>query len=166
MAADWLSALTLFSAMACALVSGVFLAFSDFVMRALRKAMPAAGIEVMQIINREVFSTAFMILLVGMSILSPAGAAFAYFEMSGLAAFHIVWAGSIYFVGVFGVTLLFHVPMNQRLDRQTHSSAEAQTYWQVQFYPRWTLWNHVRTIAAGAAAIGYFLACISLSMAV
>ena len=36
---------------ACALVVGVFLTFSDFVMRSLNWSSPEAGIEVMQSIN-------------------------------------------------------------------------------------------------------------------
>lgn len=151
--------------MACALVAGVFLTFSDFVMRALRKTEPAAGMAAMQIINREVYRTFFMVLLVGMAVLAPAWVLFASFGLAGPAALSLVWAGSVYFTGVFGVTLLFNVPMNNRLDAQLHTNADAQAYWQFKFYPRWTMWNHVRTGAAGAAAIGYMLACISLIQA-
>jgi uncharacterized membrane protein len=161
--AYWTAILCGLSAIASALVAGVFLTFSDFVMRALAKAEPAAGLEAMQIINREVFRSVFMALLLGMSALAPA---FALIKMSGPAALFIILAGSLYLSGVFAVTLLFNVPMNNRLDRQLHTSAEAQAYWQFQFYPRWTLWNHVRTIAAGASAISYMLACITLVHAV
>lgn len=42
-----------------ALVAGVFLAFSDFVMRGLIKATPTSGIESMQAINRPVLRSVF-----------------------------------------------------------------------------------------------------------
>ena len=47
-------------ALVMALVSGVFLGFSDFIMRSLRVSSPRAGIEAMQQINREVLSSAFV----------------------------------------------------------------------------------------------------------
>ena len=43
-----------FAILAYALVGGVFLAFSDFVMRPLALTGGAGGVEVMQSINREV----------------------------------------------------------------------------------------------------------------
>ena len=53
-------------AMATGLVAGVFLTFSDFVMKSLFAAEPAAGTEAMQIINRKVYNSIFMVLLIGM----------------------------------------------------------------------------------------------------
>ena len=60
-----------FSAIAYALVAGVFLSFSDFVMRSLDKTESSGGVAAMQHINREVFRTLFMVLLIGMTVLSP-----------------------------------------------------------------------------------------------
>lgn len=54
------------SLISCALVAGVFPTFSDFVMRSLNRARTSATVEVMQGINREVFKTVFMVLLIGM----------------------------------------------------------------------------------------------------
>ncbi|MBN35194.1 MAG: hypothetical protein CMM46_10550 [Rhodospirillaceae bacterium] len=51
------------AALAGGLVAGLFLIFSDFMMRALRLATPAAGIEVMQTLNREIYRSATMVLL-------------------------------------------------------------------------------------------------------
>ena len=60
--------LTIFggTAVGMALVSGVFLAFSDLVMRSLRRASPTVGIEAMQMINREVYGSAFLVALLGL----------------------------------------------------------------------------------------------------
>jgi hypothetical protein len=54
------------TAFAMALVAGVFMAFSDFVMRSLRVAAPGAGIEAMQQINREVYGSVFLVGLLGL----------------------------------------------------------------------------------------------------
>ena len=148
------------SAFACAIVAGVFLAFSDFVMRSLGRTGDSGGIEAMQIINREVFRTVFMVLLVGMAVIAPVLALFAFITQSGLPAITIIVASCIYTVGVFGVTLGFNVPRNKRLDSLAARGAEAESYWQQEFLPNWTLWNHVRTVASALAAIGFFFGAI------
>ena len=48
MTSSWFFIVLEISLVACAVVSGVFLTFSDFVMRSLNGAKNAAGVEVMQ----------------------------------------------------------------------------------------------------------------------
>ena len=61
--------------LAYALVAGVFLAFSDFIMRSLAITSGSGGVEAMQAINREVFRWIFMTLFLGMAAGSAAIAA-------------------------------------------------------------------------------------------
>ncbi|MEM9441833.1 MAG: hypothetical protein AAGA73_15430 [Pseudomonadota bacterium] len=56
-----------FVILAYALLGGVFLAFSDFIMRSLANTGGTGGIEAMQVINREVFRWVFMALFLGMA---------------------------------------------------------------------------------------------------
>ena len=58
------------SILAYALVAGVFLAFSDFIMRALAHTGGVGGVEAMQVINREVFRWIFVALFIGLAPLS------------------------------------------------------------------------------------------------
>jgi len=55
-----------FSILADAILAGVFLAFSDFIMRSLAQTSGTGGIEAMQVINREVFRWVFMALFLGL----------------------------------------------------------------------------------------------------
>ena len=158
MTSTWFVIVVQISVIACGLVSGVFLTFSDFVMRSLDGAKTAAGVEVMQVINREVFRTVFMVLLLGMSALSPFLMAYAYVGVSGAASVLIGAGGAIYLIGVFAVSLIFNVPMNKRLDRMDYAGAEAAAYWNGTYMPRWTFWNYVRAIAAAASAICFLTA--------
>jgi uncharacterized membrane protein len=64
-----------FAVLAYALVAGVFLAFSDFIMRSLALTGGVGGVEAMQVINREVFRWVFMTLFLGMAAGSVALAA-------------------------------------------------------------------------------------------
>ena len=49
------------------------------------------------------------------------------------------------------LTVLVHVPMNNRLDAADQASAEGGRIWS-DYLPRWTVWNHVRAMACTAAA--------------
>lgn len=160
MSSLWFFTVIEVSVIACGLVSGVFLAFSDFIMRSLDGSEKAAGVEVMQVINREVFRTVFMFLLIGMSILFPLIAGYAYYSISGPTAGLIMTGGTVYFFGVFVVSIFFNIPMNERLDKQEYAGAEAATYWSNVYFPRWTFWNYVRAISSSGAAVCFLVACI------
>lgn len=145
-----------------ALVAGVFLTFSDFVMKSLGLAKPAAGMEAMQYINRKVYGSFFMVLLMGGSIASAALAVYAYFEMTSDAAIWFVAGGASYFLGVFVLTLLANVPMNKRLDKMDGETELGQTYW-LQYLSVWTAWNHIRTGSSAASSICFLVGSILLA---
>ena len=138
------------AALVMALVAGVFLAFSDFVMRSLWGAAPGTGIEAMQKINREVYGSAFLVALLGLAPLSLGLAGYALWGMEGPAAGWIIAGGLIYFCGTILVTMLGNVPMNKRLDLMVLNAPETVSYWEV-YARRLTRWNHLRT---AASAIG------------
>ena len=67
-------------------------------------------------------------------------------------------AGSLlYFVGTFLVTMLFNVPRNNALAVVAPPSPEGARLW-LSYLSSWTAWNHVRTIAALAAAASFMIA--------
>ncbi|MEM6384843.1 MAG: anthrone oxygenase family protein [Pseudomonadota bacterium] len=141
-----------FAIIAYALVGGVFLAFSDFIMRSLAHTGGIGGVDAMQVINREVFRWVFMTLFIGMAPVSLAIAAYGGFFVGNGPGTMFVLAGLIYFIGCFGVTVFCNVPMNEALARMEASSATAQDYWTGTYLPRWTFWNTVRTFASALAA--------------
>lgn len=140
------------SILAYAVVAGVFLAFSDFIMRALAITGGVGGVEAMQVINREVFRWIFMTLFLGMAGLSLVIAGYAWIGLNGSAGFLILLAALVYLVGCFGVTVAFNVPMNQALAGMELSSEATRDYWLQTYVPRWTFWNSVRTGSAALSA--------------
>ncbi len=150
---------------AYALVGGVFLAFSDFIMRALSVTSGHGGAEAMQAINREVFRWVFMTLFLGLAAASLALVVYAALGLTGPAATLIAAAGLVYLLGCFGVTVAFNVPMNEALARMDLSQEATHAYWTGTYLPRWTFWNTVRTIACGFAAALLMLGLASLSQA-
>lgn len=141
-----------FAIIAYALVSGVFLAFSDFIMRSLAHTGGVGGIDAMQTINREVFRWIFMTLFIGMAPASLAIAAYGGFVAGNGPGVLFVLAGLIYFVGCFGVTVFFNVPMNDALGGLDADSEAARAYWTGTYLPRWTFWNSIRTVASVMSA--------------
>lgn len=147
---------------ASGLIAGVFLAFSDFVMKSLCAASPASGIEAMQLINRKVYGSVFMFLLIAMLVISVVLVFYAFVYMTGPAAAWIISGCALYVIGVFIVTMVVNVPMNQRLDAMNHDGAETASYW-VVYGSSWTLWNHVRTIASAGSAVSFLIGCLLLA---
>ncbi|MGC9371309.1 MAG: DUF1772 domain-containing protein [Paracoccaceae bacterium] len=151
----WFFLLSQFSILSFALVGGVFLAFSDFIMRSLALAQAPGGIDVMQAVNREVFRWVFMALFLGMAAVSVVVIAYAWFNLTGPAAGLIAGAALVYLVGVFGVTVLFNVPLNDALAGLEAGSETARQFWESRYLPRWTFWNSVRTAGSVLAAALY-----------
>ncbi len=138
--------------LAYALVAGVFLAFSDFIMRSLAITSGSGGVEAMQAINREVFRWVFMTLFLGMAAVSLFIAAYAWVGLDGPASSLIALSAIVYLVGCFGVTVVFNVPMNEALAGMDLADAGTRGYWLDTYVPRWTFWNSVRTFASALAA--------------
>jgi uncharacterized membrane protein len=55
------------------------------------------------------------------------------------------------------VTVLFNVPLNNRLATVKPESAEGKAIW-THYLSVWTAWNHVRTVAPLAAMAAFILA--------
>ncbi|MEM1363359.1 MAG: anthrone oxygenase family protein [Pseudomonadota bacterium] len=159
----WFYSLTHVAILAYALVGGVFLAFSDFIMRSLSITSGNGGVEAMQAINREVFRWVFMTLFLGLAALSLVIGGYAVFALSGPAATLVLLAALVYLVGCFGVTVFFNVPMNEALAGMETSSTATKTYWVETYLPRWTYWNTVRTLACVLSAALLLLGLVSVS---
>ena len=146
-----LLALTFASALGCAVVAGVFFAFSTFVMRALGRLPAAHGIAAMQSINVAVITPPFMAALFGTGVVCL------ILGITTLRSWHVpgaayVLAGSLlYLVGTVLVTIVFNVPRNQALAAVDPTSADGAGLW-AGYIRSWTAWNHVRTAAALGAA--------------
>jgi uncharacterized membrane protein len=154
-----------FAILAYALVGGVFLAFSDFIMRSLSLTGGSGGVETMQVINREVFRWVFMALFLGMAAASLAMAAYGGFFIRGGPGTLMMIAGLVYVVGCFGVTVFFNVPMNEALAGMDLSSEATREYWTGTYLPRWTFWNTVRTLACAVASALLLLGLLWMTQA-
>jgi len=143
-----------FNAIGCGLMAGLYFAFSAFIMTALGRIPTEAGVAAMQSINRVILRSLFMPLFFGTTLVSAGLAVFAATIWGSPAATILLTASVTYVVGLFVVTMLFNVPLNNALDRLDTASSEAVPVWQ-RYLSRWTLWNHIRTIASTIACALY-----------
>ncbi|MDH3239193.1 MAG: DUF1772 domain-containing protein [Alphaproteobacteria bacterium] len=146
---------------ASGLVAGVFLAFSDLVMNSLAKATRPGGIEAMQVINRQVYRSVFLVLLMGMAPFSALLTALAYVHAPGPAVAWLAIGSGLYGLGVVVITVLCNVPMNLRLDSMDPNAVASEGYWR-KYVSRWTRWNHVRVCAAAGATVCFLAGCLAL----
>lgn len=162
MPSDWIVYACIAAGIGGGLVAGVFQSFSDFVMRSLIAVGPAGGIESMQMINRKVYRSFFLVILLGLAPGSLALVTYAHLYLAGAAQMWIFAGASIYLVGVFLVTMLGNVPMNKHLDHLDPITAQAAEYWKY-YGVAWTRWNHIRTLGSLAAAVCFLFASITLA---
>jgi len=139
-----------------ALVAGIFFAFSSFVMKALARLPAVEGMAAMQSINVVVLNPAFLSVFLGTAVVSLGAGGLALAGWGQPSAGYFLGGAILYLVGTVLVTGLGNVPLNDQLAALSATDPGAQDLW--AFYVnRWTLWNHLRTVAALAAALLYTL---------
>lgn len=151
---------TLFAALGCGLMAGIFFAFSNFVMRALARLEPRSGIAAMQSINLTVLNPLFLPLFLGTAAASLLLVLYSLARWQHPGTAWLLAGGVLYFVGNFIVTAACNVPRNDALARVEASTPEAVIAWR-SYLVGWTQWNHVRTITALAAAVSFTLALLA-----
>ena len=152
MSVNTLVSLTGLAAFGCALVGGVFFAFSTFVMQAFGRLPAAQGIAAMQAVNVAAPTPFFITALFGTALSCIVVAIASIFVRDGRDAILPLAGGVFYLVGTVGVTMACNVPRNEALAQFDPLRAGADDYWQ-RYLAEWTMWNHVRTVSALVAAV-------------
>ncbi len=153
--------LSITTLLGAALVGGIFFAFSSFVMQALARRPVAEAMAAMQSINVVVLNPSFLGAFLGTALLSIAMLGIAYLHWGRPTATYFLAAALLYLLGTFLVTGLGNVPLNDQLAAVGVDAPGAEELWQ-HYLNRWTLWNHVRTAAALAAALMHSLGLLTL----
>jgi uncharacterized membrane protein len=156
-----LTVFTVLSAIGAGLVAGLFFAFSTAVMRSLKTLPAVHGIAAMRSINVVILNPLFLGIFLGTALACAVTAVLSILRWTvDPGALYRLGGSGLYLVGAFLVTMLFNVPRNNAL-AAVAPGAEAERLWQ-DYLSTWTAWNHVRTVAAAAAAL---LLTIALSAA-
>ena len=149
--------LALVAALGCGVVGGVFLAFSDFLMKSLARIAPSEGIAAMQSINVVVLRSWFLRAFFATAALCVVAIIVSLVRWQERGSAYLLIGGALYLAGTFVVTILFNVPRNRALASIQPADPRGATVW-ADYLVGWTAWNHVRTAASLAAAAFFSIA--------
>lgn len=140
------------AALGSGLIAGLFCVFSNFMMRALAQIPAPAGIAAMQSINRSILNPAFLFVFFGTGIACALVVGLGWQQLDAVTIAWAISGGAIYLVGAIGVTMVFNVPLNNRLAAVDHDSAEGARLW-AMYLTTWVRWNHLRSVATLASTL-------------
>lgn len=135
-----------FSAISVGLMAGVYFTFSAFMMRALDAIEPPAGMLAMQSINRIIVQSSFLPIFFASTLACIALCVIAVTDLANAGSFWALVGSATYVFGMFVVTLIGNVPLNNRLEAVSADGPEGREMWSL-YLKKWTAWNHIRTIA-------------------
>ncbi|WP_421875669.1 DUF1772 domain-containing protein [Pacificispira sp.] len=147
------------AALGSGLVAGIFFAFSSFVMPALGQVAANRGIDVMNALNRTVYTPSFMVAFWGTTVMCLASVVVALTRRQGPIGMAQFCAGGVFLIGCVGITAAFNVPMNEALAGAAPGTQHELQIW-TQVLEDWTFWNHVRTGAALLSACLFTLVLV------
>jgi uncharacterized membrane protein len=101
----------------------------------------------MQAINAYIINPLFLALFLGTALATAILAVTAMLRLPSPGMPFLLAGCACYLVGAFGVTVVFNIPLNNKLAVQDPSTVEAAQYW-LSYLSRWMVWNHVRTISS------------------
>jgi uncharacterized membrane protein len=153
--------LTFVAATGSAVTGGVLFAFSSFVMPGLNRLDPAEAIRAMNAINVAAVRPAFMTLLFGTAAVTVATTVAGIRRHDTRAGQLLIIGSAVFLVGVIGLTMAYHVPLNDGLARFDPATGDAGRTW-ADYYRGWTALNHVRALAGGAGAVLLGMAALGL----
>lgn len=145
------------AAIGCAVVGGIFFAFSNFVMKALARLPARQGIAAMQSINVVVLNKWFLGVFTGTALVSLALSGYAVANWSMPSSPWLLGGGVAYVFGSWLLTIAGNVPLNNRLAELSPQDDAAADAWQ-RYTSRWTRLNSQRALGSVAAALLFILA--------
>jgi len=146
--------LTSLAALTSAAAGGMMYVFSTFVMRGLDRTGPIDAITAMRGINAEAnANSVFLLGYFGATILALVVGAIAVVQLNQPGSWWVLIGAIFGIVGAM-ITVIFNVPLNNRLDTVNPdglSMADAARDWQA-YFSTWTAWNHARTVTSFVGA--------------
>ncbi|MEZ5424226.1 MAG: anthrone oxygenase family protein [Pyrinomonadaceae bacterium] len=146
------------AAVGAGLMAGIFLIFSNTIMRSLGKLPPAEGMAAMRSINSTIVNPLFLLVFLGTGLLCAALVMVSLIKWDSPGSALLLAGAGTYLLGSILVTVVFNVPMNNALETASLNDPSSISLWQ-DYLTRWTMWNHVRTVCSiisSVALIAFF----------
>lgn len=137
-----------------ALIAGFFYAYSCSVNAGLGRLMDEEYLKAMQSINKAVLNPLFFMSFMGTLVMLPVSTLM-WFQMEGASVgfYFLIVASALYIFGVFAVTGMGNVPLNEALDKFNLNTASVQQIKSMRllFEAPWNRLHAIRTWANLAA---------------
>ncbi|ANF52779.1 hypothetical protein A0O34_20670 [Chryseobacterium glaciei] len=152
--------LLIVTAVLTALIAGLFYAYSCSVVLGLGKLSDTEYLKAMQSINREILNLVFFVSFMGTAVLLPIST-FLYRAQNPVFIL-LLLATLTYLIGVFGVTIVGNVPLNDQLDKFdiVNSTKEGIKQMRDNFENRWNFLNNIRTVFSVISILLVVCACV------
>jgi uncharacterized membrane protein len=154
--ADLKTLITFAAALGCALMAGLFFAFSVSIMNALSRMPSASGIAAMQSINIAIVNPVFLIVFLGTAITCLLAVIIAITVWNHPNSKLQLIGGLVYLFGSLLVTVIFNIPKNNALAVVDAVDPQSAAVWH-EYLRSWSAWNHVRGLAALGATVALLL---------
>lgn len=142
--------LTITSLLSIALIAGLFFTWSNSIMPGLKQLPTKNFLLAMQMLNRAILNPSFLITFLIPVALLPLNCYLQFKEAVGVKFYFLLLACMFYVFGVFLVTMIVNVPINESLDKLDILRANDKDllYQRIKFENRWIPFNTTRAICA------------------
>ena len=156
---DFLDISLIFSILSCSLVTGLIFTYAIVVLPGFSKLDDKEYLRAFQVTDEVIQNNQplFMLTWIG-SIISVLGAILASILSPELAkTWFVVLIGAVYLIGVQGITITIHLPMNNHIKDLNLDELDDQTLSKerLKLETKWNYFNNIRT------GVGFF---VSLSL--
>jgi len=143
------------------LLAGLMYGYDCSVVKGLAKLPDEQYVQAFRSFNTTIQNPYFMLSFMGSLLVLPVATWVSYHQYNSLAFYLLLSASLLYFIGVFGVTIGFNVPLNERLDNFPLLNATTEDISAVRkaFEKPWNKYHTIRTVAS---IISFLLAILSL----
>ena len=147
---DLFTILLIIAVLGCSLVTGFVVTYAVVVMPGLSKLSDKEFLRAFQITDRVIQNKhpLFMIIWLG-SIISVSGTVISSIANFGpLDSLFVILAGSLYFLGVQGLTIIIHLPLNNRIQAINIENLNSQELNEERskFERKWNFFNNIRSV--------------------
>ncbi|MDQ3022431.1 MAG: DUF1772 domain-containing protein [Bacteroidota bacterium] len=151
------------TATACALIAGLFFAYSCSVNLGLGRLHNAEYLKAMKSINKAILNPIFFLTFFGTAVLLPLSTILHYEHPISTPFLFLLVASILYLTGVMGITIFGNVPLNNSLDEFNLQSASEKeiSSTRAKFEVPWNNLNLIRTIVSAVSLILIIIACLS-----
>lgn len=143
------------------LTAGLFYGYSCSVNPGLGNLSDEKYLEAFQSINTAIQNPVFFLSFMGSVFLLPLSSYLAYRDGASASFYFLIGSALIYLIGVFGVTIIGNVPLNEQLDKFPLLSATANEISAMRKTFE-TPWNAYHTVRTFCSIVSFVLAVLSI----